>query len=66
MSLEKFYLAFPVLAKDPSLAVTLFALLIPIVLLASASQFSKSSAGVFIVFGILGLSALVYSAWILY
>jgi hypothetical protein len=39
---------------------------VPIVLLLSAAKFSSASIAALIFFGILGFSALVYSAWIVF
>ncbi len=57
---------FPYLAKNPSLTVAIVALSVPIVLLFGAAKFFSASVEALIFFGVLGISALVYSAWIVF
>lgn len=52
------------LKTDPALTVSVLALLIPVFLLFCAAQFSASSVEALVFFGILGVSVLVYSAWV--
>ena len=56
--------ALPHLAKNPSLTVSILALLVPVVLLFSATQFSGASIEALVFFGVLGVSTLAYSAWV--
>lgn len=63
---KELFSAFPHLAKNPSFSVTVIALLVPIVLLFSASKFASASIEALIIFGILGVSTLLYSGWIIF
>ena len=58
------FVVFPQLAKNPSLAVALFALTVPMVLLYSAAKFVTAPVESLIVFGLLSVVALIYSAWV--
>jgi len=66
VDIRQFAGLFPYLAKNPSLTIAIIALSVPIVLLLSAAKFSSASIAALIFFGILGFSALVYSAWIVF
>ncbi|CAK8723081.1 hypothetical protein GCAAIG_12765 [Candidatus Electronema halotolerans] len=57
---------FPYFVKNPSLAIAIVALSVPIVLLFGAAKFSSASVEALVFFGILGVSALAYSAWIVF
>ncbi len=57
---------FPYLAKNPSLTIAIVALSVPIVLLFGATKFFSASVEALIFFGVLGVSALLYSAWIVF
>ena len=58
------FAAFPQLAKNPSLAVALFALAVPMVLLYGATKFVSAPIESLVLFGFLSIAALVYSAWV--
>ena len=55
---------FPHLAKNPSLAVALFALAVPMVVLFGATKFVSAPLESLLLFGFLSVSALIYSAWV--
>lgn len=61
---KELFAAFPHLAKNPSLTIAVFALVVPIVLLFGATEFANASSEALVFFGVLGVSALAYSAWI--
>lgn len=52
------------LAKNPSLAVALFALFVPIVVLFGATKFVSAPLESLLLFGFLSIAALIYSAWV--
>ena len=58
------FAAFPHLAKNPSLAIAIFALAVPMVLLYCATKFVDAPVEALVLFGGLGMSALVYAAWV--
>ena len=66
LDIQELFTAFPHLAKNPSLAVAIFALAVPMVLLYGATKFVSASMGALVLFGFLGVSALAYSAWVVF
>ena len=64
VDIKELFAAFPHLAKNPSLAVAIFALIVPIVLLYGATKFTSAPMEALVLFGFLGVSALAYSAWV--
>ena len=61
---KELFAAFPYLAKNPSLSIAIIALVVPVVLLFGATKFANSSSEALVFFGVLGVSALAYSAWV--
>lgn len=61
---KELFAAFPHFAKSPSLAIAVLALIVPVVLLYGATKFANASAEALVFFGLLGVSALAYSAWV--
>lgn len=66
VDIRQFAELFPYLAKNPSLTVAIIALSVPIVLLFGATKFFSASLEALIFFGVIGVSTLVYSAWIVF
>ena len=66
VDIRQFAGLFPYFVKNPSLTVAIVALSVPVVLLSGAAKFSSASIEALIFFGILGVSALAYSAWIVF
>lgn len=53
-------------ANNPSLTIAVLALLVPVVLLFGATKFVNASLEALVFFGVLGVFALVYSAWVVF
>ena len=51
-------------SKKPTLAITIFALIVPVTLLFGAAKFSSASNEALFFFAVLGISSLLYSVWI--
>ncbi|MCI5132218.1 MAG: hypothetical protein D3904_12025 [Candidatus Electrothrix sp. EH2] len=64
VKVSQFLKLFPYLEKNPSLSVALLALCVPVIMLFGAAKFSSAQIEALIFFGILGIVALIYSAWI--
>lgn len=50
--------------KNPLLIISIFSMMVPIALLYGASKYASSSLEALVFFGIIGISALAYSAWV--
>ncbi len=58
--------AFPQLAKSPSLAVSMAALVVPVVMLWAATKFVSASVEAIIFMGALSVCVLGYCVWVVY
>jgi len=61
---DKLLAGFPQVAKHPRLVITILALAVPLLLLYGATKFVSAPMPSIVLFSLLGISALVYSAWI--
>ncbi|MBT6690394.1 hypothetical protein HN903_02675 [archaeon] len=61
---KEIFNAFPHLAKNPILAVSIAVLVIPVVMLWAATKFASSSIEAIVSFSILGVCALGFAGWV--
>lgn len=61
---KELFIAFSYFAKNPSLSVTLFALLIPMLLLYVATKYVGAPVESLLLFGFISIVSLTYSAWV--
>lgn len=61
---KEFFAAVPHLAKNPLLAGLIAAFSVPVALLYTATKFVDAPIESIVLFGVLGISALIYSAWV--
>ena len=58
------FAAFPHLAKNPVLAIAIAAFSVPLALIYETPKFVKAPIESIVLFGVLGIFALLYSAWV--
>ncbi len=61
---KEFFAALPHIAKNPVLAIVIAAFSVPIVLIYAATKFVSAPFESIVLFGVLGISTLLYSAWV--